>query len=349
MTSKISINKSSGNKKTDGYPTILFYAPEMHKLAEEIRSCSKKNPIELGDIDWGEFPDKWPNLFIRNSEQIRNSHVLFLASLHNPVTIFGQISILYHLPKYLCRSLKVLLPYFPTGTMERIQIQGEIATAYSLAQMLSSIPLTRTGPSEIVIFDIHALQNQFYFSSNIIVRLESTVGLLLNELKNKERDQQKYAIAFPDDGAHKRFSYIFDNTIYPIVICSKIRQDNDKRITTVKEGKEWIILPNSLSFILGNPKGYHCFIVDDLVQSGGTLIECAQALVQHGAVNISAFVGHGIFPNESWKKFLHANNPKVHFDTFYVTNTYPNTQILIDQPPFKVLSIVDILYSICFN
>ncbi|UJR36497.1 hypothetical protein I4U23_029218 [Adineta vaga] len=331
MASKITV-KSSGIRKKDEYPTILFYVPEMRQLAEEIRSCSSSHFIELGDIQWNEFPDKWPNIFIRNSDQIRNSHVLFLASLHSPITIFAQISVLYHLPKYLCRSLKVLLPYFPTGTMERIQIQGEIATAYSLAQMLSSIPLTRTGPSEIVIFDIHALQNQFYFSSNIIVRLESTVGLLLNELKNEENHTEKYVIAFPDDGAHKRFSHIFDNTNYPIVICSKIRQEDDKRITTVKEG---------------HPKGLHCIIVDDLVQSGGTLIECAQALLKNGATHVSAFVGHGIFPNESWKKFIHSNNPKVHFHTFYVTNTYPNTQVLINQPPFKVLSIAQILCNIC--
>jgi phosphoribosylpyrophosphate synthetase len=172
---------------------------------------------------------------IRNSDQIRNSHVLFLASLHNPQTIFEQISLLYHLPKYLCRSLKVLLPYFPTGTMERIQIQGEIATAYSLAQMLSAIPLTRSGPCEVVIFDIHALQNQFYFSSNIIVRLESTVELLLKEFKARENENEKYAIVFPDDGAHKRFGHLFDEKNYPILVCSKIREE-DKRITTLKEG-----------------------------------------------------------------------------------------------------------------
>jgi phosphoribosylpyrophosphate synthetase len=130
--------------------------------------------------------------------------------------------------------------------MERIQIQGEIATAYSLAQMLSSIPLTRTGPCEVVIFDIHALQSQFYFSSNILIRLESTVDLLLKELKTQENE--KYAIAFPDDGAHKRFGTLFAGTNYPIVICSKIR-DGDKRITTINEGlKEISDLENKKKF-----------------------------------------------------------------------------------------------------
>lgn len=100
---------------------------------------------------------------------------------------------------------------------------------------------------------------------------------------------------------------------------------------------------------IGDPKGYHCMIVDDLVQSGSTLIECAQALLQHGADDISAFVGHGIFPNESWTKFLHTNNPTVYFNTFYVTNTYPNTQILIDKTPFKVLSIAKISCNFCFQ
>ncbi len=90
-------------------------------------------------------------------------------------------------------------------------------------------------------------------------------------------------------------------------------------------------------------------IIDDLVQSGGTLIECAQGLLDNGATNISAFVGHGIFPNESWKKFLYSNSPKVRFNTFYVTNTYPNTEVLINQPPFKVLSIAQLLSNICFN
>ncbi|GER49320.1 ribose-phosphate pyrophosphokinase [Striga asiatica] len=63
-------------------------------------------------------------------------------------------------------------------------------------------------------------------------------------------------VAFPDDGAWKRFHKLFDH--FPMVICNKVRE-GDKRIVRIKEG---------------NPAGCHVVIVDDLVQSGGTLIEC---------------------------------------------------------------------------
>jgi phosphoribosylpyrophosphate synthetase len=48
----------------------------------------------------------------------------------------------------------------------------------------------------------------------------------------------------------------------------------------------------------------HCLIVDDLVQSGGTLIECAAVLRKAGATKVSAYVTHAVFPNDSYKKFL---------------------------------------------
>jgi len=50
------------------------------------------------------------------------------------------------------------MPYFPTGTMERIEQEGQIATAVTLATILSAIPLCSAGPTRIVIYDIHALQ-----------------------------------------------------------------------------------------------------------------------------------------------------------------------------------------------
>lgn len=51
-----------------------------------------------------------------------------------------------------------MLPFFPTGTAERVEAEGEVATAFTMARMLSNIPLSRGGPTSVVIFDIHALQ-----------------------------------------------------------------------------------------------------------------------------------------------------------------------------------------------
>ena len=52
-----------------------------------------------------------------------------MTSFHNTEVIFEQLSIMYTLPRYLVNSLTVLMPYFPTGTMERVDEEGQIATA----------------------------------------------------------------------------------------------------------------------------------------------------------------------------------------------------------------------------
>ena len=55
--------------------------------------------------------------------------VVFVASFHNTEVIFEQLSIIWALPRYRVNSLAVILPYFPTGTMERVDSEGQVATA----------------------------------------------------------------------------------------------------------------------------------------------------------------------------------------------------------------------------
>jgi phosphoribosylpyrophosphate synthetase len=117
-------------------------------------------------------------------------------------------------------------------------------------------------------------------------------------------------VAFPDEGACKRFSHIFVEAFpdWPIVICGKVR-DGEKRIVTIQDG---------------DPKDLHVIIVDDLVQTGGTLIECAGALKRAGAASVSAYVTHAVFP-KGWKKFSrNEDGQDSPFDTFFVTNSNPS-------------------------
>eukprot|EP01119_Soliformovum_irregulare_P004277 TRINITY_DN15274_c0_g1_i1.p1 TRINITY_DN15274_c0_g1~~TRINITY_DN15274_c0_g1_i1.p1 ORF type:complete len:340 (+),score=95.42 TRINITY_DN15274_c0_g1_i1:124-1020(+) len=285
-------------------------------MAEDIMQLNPKY-IHRGEINWNKFEDGFPNLFIKNVDSIRGRDVIFLASFLDQASLLAQISILYSLPGYVVRSLIVVLPYFPTATMERVDEEGQIATAHTFARLLSSIPPTLGGPTKLVIYDIHALQNRFYFGDNMIPLLVSAVPLFVDVLKT-EHAKEKIVIAFPDDGAAKRFSSKFEG--YQVVTCLKVRE-GEKRIVKLKEGHEHI--PDA-----------HVFIVDDLVKTGGTLIECKNVLQSHGAKMVSAFVTHAVFPQESWKKF--AGNSGFH--RFYTTDSCPEISKVIENvAPFRVL------------
>lgn len=307
---------------------ILFSCPEMQSVADQMLQGFSDH-VEKGNVSWEVFPDGYPNLFIDDVHNIRSRDVIFLASFLNPISIFTQLSVIMSLPRYLARSVVVVLPYFPTGTMERVEEEGQIATAATLARVLSCIPLSSKGPNKLVIFDIHALQERFYFSDNVIPILATAIPLLLKRIESHHAEE-KIAVAFPDEGAWKRFGKKFDH--FPLLICTKVRE-NEKRIVKLKEG---------------NPIGYHVFIVDDLVQTGGTLLECKAALLSAGAFKVSAFVTHAIFPKQSWKKFTSDENP---FTAFYITDSCASTaEVVRDIAPFHVLpiasSIVDVILSI---
>ncbi|XP_031574343.1 ribose-phosphate pyrophosphokinase 4-like [Actinia tenebrosa] len=314
-------------------PATLYYHESMKPLAQSIAErCSQPSVwpkvaegqfvqcVKMVHIDWDKFPDGWPNLNIQNLKQdCAGKDVIFLGSFHSPEVVFEELSVLYKIPRSLARSFTFILPYFPTGTMEREDTEGQIATAKTLATLLSAIPLTARGPSQIVIFDIHALQERFYFGDNVIPRLESAIPLLMRELKKLN---DNLSIAFPDEGAFKRFHTMF--TAFPNITCIKIRNGNTRSVE-VKEG---------------DPKDHHVVIIDDLVMTGGTLIQCAKALEAAGASKISAYVTHAVFPKQSWKKFTECDVP---FEKFYITDSLPHSTEIAKEAPFELLSLCDVI------
>ncbi|CAL4885002.1 unnamed protein product [Urochloa decumbens] len=327
----------------------LFYCSECEELALKIAASS--DAIELQSINWRSFDDGFPNLFINKAHDIRGQHVAFLASFSSPAVIFEQISVIFALPKLFIASFTLVLPFFPTGSFERVEEEGDVATAFTLARILSMIPKSRGGPTSVVIYDIHALQERFYFGDDVLPCFETGIPLLLQRLRQLP-DADNITIAFPDDGAWKRFHKMLQH--FPMIVCNKVRE-GDKRIVRIKEG---------------NPEGRHVVIVDDLVQSGGTLRECQKVLASHGAAKVSAYVTHAVFPKQSYERFMasdsskwqfmqlgiflvlqHADfllliilflaaGPGDQFAYFWITDSCPHTVKAIGQrPPFEVLSL----------
>eukprot|EP00397_Hematodinium_sp_SG-2012_P027751 GEMP01029177.1.p1 GENE.GEMP01029177.1~~GEMP01029177.1.p1 ORF type:complete len:394 (+),score=76.17 GEMP01029177.1:118-1299(+) len=307
--------------------TYIIYHSSMKKVAEKVRLLHK-DQVEIISPTWESFQDGWPNISFTpqevNAITARNvEQVVYLGSFHSPANLFEQAAVVHALPKFRVKNFRIIVPWFATGTMERVEYLGEIATARTLANILDRTPFCATGPATITIYDIHALQSQFYFSDNVLIELKSAIFLLRQRLLSLP-DVDEVSIAFPDDGAQKRFKRKFPE--YPDIVCKKTRS-GDKRVVSVHDGE---------------PKGRHVVIVDDMVQSGGTLLECASALRAAGATKISCYVTHAIFPNESWRKFVKAHEEGL-ISHFWITDTLPTVSETEGVEPFEILSIAPLL------
>ena len=300
---------------------VLYHCPEMEELATKLAHAYPGTILKKSTIDFEQFPDKTPNMFIHNIEAVENRHVLFLGSFNGFKNKYMHMAICLVFAESFLASLTILYPFFDTATMERVDKEGQVATANIDSWMLSSLPMTAGGPTKVVIYDPHTLGMRFYLHDGAQMKIATAIPIFKKVLSNY--DPKTVAIAFPDDGAAKRFGSMFPEYEDNIIVCAKVR-DGDERVVTIKDG---------------NPKGYHVFIVDDLVQSGGTLIQCKNALMKRGATKVSAFVTHVIFPKNSWTKFMPGGEGDG-FDRFYATDTCPKMAKTINgQGPFEILSI----------
>ena len=298
----------------------IIAGPGFEEIAQKIVNLYPER-FMFHKTKWGKFPDGTDNIEIGGFQpvnKISGEHVLMLASFHNNDVTLSQFSVMVTLLQSFVETLSVCLPFYPVGTMERVTQEGQVATANTYAQLFSNLP-SCGKPTRVIMYDLHTLQNRFYLHGNAVASLQTTIPLLIKELKTSGVD----CIAFPDDGAAKRFGSMFKGLGFEIVTCGKTR-DGEKRVVTIQDG---------------NAKGKKIVIVDDLVQTGGTLYECGVALQAAGALEVSCFVAHGVFPNESWKRFMKGGDRGC-FHKFYLTNSIPTvTDILPKNDVYVVLDL----------
>lgn len=313
---------------SDTTPWLVIAMPGFEAMESALCAANIAEPCR---VSWERFPDDTPNISF-NAAAVEGRDVLLLGS-PDPQRHLDFFSIVFSIPRYLARSFVVLMPYFATGTMERVEREGEIATAKTLARIMSATPSPQFGQTTFVIFDMHALATRFFFSDRIKVLLPSAVPeafpRVVRRILEREGPTVKLAVCFPDEGAKKRFARFFS---LPVVLCGKHRAGDARRVI-IQEGAV---------------QGHHVVIVDDLVQSGGTLAACRDALFAEGAAGVSAYVTHGVFPNKSWTRFLvdergtELSSAKRGFDHFFVTDSIPWVAVeLACKRPFCVLPLHD--------
>lgn len=299
----------------------VIAGPNMERFAEDIVKLYPSR-FKYHKTEWEKFPDGTDRIVIggfQPQNHISGQNIIMLASFHDNGVTLSQFSVMITLLQSFIESLTIILPFYPVGTMERVVEEGQVATANTYAQMLSNLP-SCGKPTRLIVYDLHTLQNRFYLHGHAIASLQTTIPLLIKKINTTNIN----CIAFPDDGAAKRFSYMFEKLGHEVVTCGKHRE-GEKRIVIIQDG---------------NPEGKNVIIVDDLVQTGGTLYECSVALKKAGANSVSAFVAHGVFPKESWRAFM-KGGPRHCFEKFYLTNSIPTVSDMLPKDDvFEVISLV---------
>jgi len=279
------------------------------------------NNINRANVSFEKFEDGWPNIFINwVKELVEHKEITYIWDFSKSEDLFLNFAAIRWILDYYANKVRVILPYFPVGTMERIDTKWQVATARYYADIMSQFPFAREAKTSIHIFDIHALVERFLFDSHSVnVEIHTAMSLLREEIKWK-------SIVFPDEWALKRFWKDFKDQ--DIIVCSKVR-NWDKREITIKE---W------------DPKWKDVIIIDDLIQTGWTIRKTAEKLRELWARSVSSYATHWVFPNNSHIELAKS------LDKLIVTDTIPaNIKRAKEVVNMEVFSIKWLVEKIMFH
>ena len=280
------------------------------------RSISQKSKIPLGKIDLGVFADGEIDVWVE--DEVNNSNVFVLQS--NSPQVNNHIIELALIADALKRSgahkITAVIPYFGYSRKEKQNRVGEPISAKVIADLIIS-----TGINKVICLDLHADAIVGFF--NVPVIYLSALEILAQALK-KEKFTNPIVVA-PDVGGVKRarnFAAILNT---PLAVIEKHRQ------TDIRDHMEVL----SMS---GEVTGDTAIIIDDVISTGGTVIESANALKKKGVGKIIVCATHGVFANNAMKKIETSDIDKV-----FVTDSI---DIKVKSPKLEIISVAP-LFARC--
>ena len=280
------------------------------------RAISQKSKIPLGKIDLGVFADGEIDVWVE--DEVNNSNVFVLQS--NSPQVNNHIIELALIADALKRSgahkITAVIPYFGYSRKEKQNRVGEPISAKVIADLIIS-----TGINKVICLDLHADAIVGFF--NVPVIYLSALEILAQALK-KEKFTNPIVVA-PDVGGVKRarnFAAILNT---PLAVIEKHRQ------TDIRDHMEVL----SMS---GEVTGDTAIIIDDVISTGGTVIESANALKKKGVGKIIVCATHGVFANNAMKKIETSDIDKV-----FVTDSI---DIKVKSPKLEIISVAP-LFARC--
>ncbi len=242
-------------------------------LAQAIAQCLK---IPLTKASIKRFPDM--EVFMEIEENVRGEDVFVIQSTSYPANdnIMELLIMMDALRRASAKRITAVLPYFGYARQDRKPGPRTPISAKLVANLI-----TTAGADRVLTMDLHAGQIQGFFD----IPLDNLYAapVLINDIK-KNFVGRNLMIVSPDVGGVVRARYIAKRLDADLAIVDKRRE---------KAGVSEVMN------IIGDVEKRDCILIDDIVDSAGTLCNAAEALTKAGAASVSAYVTHGVLSGKA--------------------------------------------------
>jgi ribose-phosphate pyrophosphokinase len=280
-------------------------------LAREI--CAALG-IELGQLRIQEFSDG--EVYLQFQENVRGADVFLIQPTSTPVDhhLMELLFMIDAAKRASADRITAVLPYYGYARQDR-KDQPRVPIS---AKLVASL-LERAGANRIMALDLHAAQIQGFF--DIPVDHLFATPVMIDYFK--PLNIAEVIVVSPDAGGVERARAFGKRLSAPLAIIDKRREE-----ANVAE----------VMNVVGEVEGRHCLIVDDLIDTGGTLVKGAEALLEQGARSVSACATHAVLSGDSVERIDRSPLKEVVF-----TNSIPLSERARKSSKIKSLSVAPLL------
>ena len=252
-------------------------------------------------------------IYIEINENIRGNSIFIIQSVSSPANdnLMELLLCIDALKRSSAKNITAVIPYFGYARQDR-----KVVPRTSISAKLVSNLITNAGADRVVTVDLHAGQIQGFF--DIPVDNLFATPIFAKHIKRKIKSKNIICVA-PDVGGVERARALGKKLDVGLAIVDKRRPSPGK---------------SQVMNVIGNVKNKICILTDDIIDSGGTIVNAASALIKRGAKEVHVYATHGVFSGDAVKKI---KNSKI--KNLVVTDSIDSSDKLKKVRNIEVLSI----------
>ena len=303
-------NSKSLSRRTQTNNMMLFTGRAHPELAQQVAELLEVSLVPTTAYDFANG-----EIYVRFDESVRGCDAFVIQSHAAPINeaIMEQLIMIDALKRASAKRITVILPFYGYARQDKKHLGREPISARLMADLFLA-----AGADRLMTVDLHTAQIQGFFDGPVDHLLAMPI---LTRYVRKNYGKKPLAVVSPDAGRIKvaeQWARQFDNA--PLAFIHKTRDVTKANVSKANR-------------VVGEVEGRTCILVDDLIDTGGTICQAAEALMNDGAAEVIIVSTHAVFSGEAVNRLKDSVATEV-----IVTNTLP----LEDDKHFDKLTVLSI-------